>query len=483
MSEAKRIAQEAIQKTLERKRQIEQARANFTEFKRFMIASYQHAPHLEAVDKALMRLERAFQLKDFSSVKPNLAIEMPPRHGKSFTVARLFPAWFLGRNPNARIIIASYGASLSEKHSRFIRNLIRSKRFRMIFPDVKLSEESQARDAWDLAAPYAGGLDAVGKGGALTGKGADLIITDDLVKGRSEAESELLRDQDWEWFQDDLLTRREPNAIQVSIGTRWHQDDVHGRIHELEKDFWDFLVLPALARADDPLGRKIDEPLWAERFPLEKLLEIKQRMGEYGFESLYQQAPFAREGALFQPSKLVFLDAPPPRFEMRVVVRFWDLALSNDQRADYSVGIKMGIWNGCPVILDMVRVRARWDALTGVIRRTAFTDGAGVFVGVERSYYHSQAVKQLLTDRDLHEYAFRSVAVEGDKYTRALPFAARVNEGLCYIVRGDWNRDFIEELRAFPLGAHDDIVDAASGAYNLLNQASPLQVLKRSLAV
>lgn len=479
----KKFAQKFWRQVLQDEEVLQRARSNFTVFKQVMMSNYQHAPHLDYIDRHLMAIEKAYREKDFSEVKRNLMIEIPPRHGKSYTVARLFPAWFLGRNPNARIILASYGASLSEKHSKAIRFLIRSKRYQSIFPTVKISEESKAKDAWDLAPPYVGGLDAVGKGGAMTGKGADLIITDDLVKGRLEAESANLREQDWDWLQNDLLTRREtPYAIHVAIGTRWHEDDVHGRIHRYESDLWDFITLPAFALEDDPLGRAVGEPLWKERFPAKFLHEARRRLGDYGFESLYQQRPFTKEGNLFFTNKIAKIASEPPRREMRLVVRFWDLAMSANERADYTVGVKMGLWNDNVVILDMVRVQVEWSEVVALISQIAQLDGPSVFVGIEETFYQSSAVRELLRRPQLMNYSIRGVRVDADKFTRALPLAARVNVGMCYMVEGDWNQALQEELRSFPMGAHDDIVDALSGAYNLLSSVMPIRILKTNIA-
>jgi len=474
------LARAALERARQRELVLERARNDFTAFKKFIHPSYEQAPHLDYIDAALMRLEASYRAKKFEGIKPNLMIELPPRHGKSLTVARLFPAWFLGRNPSARIILACYGASLAEKHSRFIRMLIRSKRFHELFPEVYLSEDSQARDAWDIA-NFGGGLDAVGKGGALTGKGADLIITDDLVKGRLEAESLIMREQDWSWLQDDLLTRKNsPYALHVAIGTRWHQDDVHGRIHEQERDLWDFITFPAIAEEADVLGRKPGEALWEARFPLAELQKTRRRMGEYSFEALYQQKPFLRTGSLFKVERLVPIENVPLQ-RLRVIVRFWDLAMSSNAQSDYTVGVLMGMWNEQPVILDMIRAQLEWSSVTNLIVQTALTDGPRVRIGIESSFFHSQAVKELLRKPSLRGFSVQGVQVEGDKYIRALPFAARVNEGLCYIVRGNWNHDLIEEMRAFPSGRHDDIVDALSGAYNLLVSSYPILVHKQNL--
>lgn len=257
-----------------------------------------------------------------------LAVFIPPRHGKSMTVARLFPAWFLGRNPDSRVLLTGYGASLVDQHSRFARNLLQTERYQAVFPDVLLAPDSRARSAWDIAGRM-GGMDAVGIGGAVTGKGAHLLIIDDPVKNREQAESTLIRQRIWDSYTSDLYTRLEPGGAMALIMTRWHEDDLSGRILKrlLNRESgsrdgasddgasfdgasfdgasydgvgWTVIRLPALAEEDDPLGRPLDAPLWADRYPAARLNAIRADIGAYAFFALYQQRPKPREGALFR---------------------------------------------------------------------------------------------------------------------------------------------------------------------------------------
>jgi hypothetical protein len=211
----------------------------------------------------------------------------------------MFPAWHLGRNPDHRIILASYGASLARKNSRYARNVVQLNRYRAVFPGVELADDSHAVDAWDIKGRE-GGLDALGVGGGVAGKGGNIIIIDDPVKSRVEAESKVYRDRTWDWFNDDLYTRREPGAATIAVMTRWHQDDLVGRLLKKQPGRWEMLNLPALAEGDDPLGREEGAALWPWRYPIEELDEIRYRLGMYAFASLYQQRPVPREGGLFK---------------------------------------------------------------------------------------------------------------------------------------------------------------------------------------
>lgn len=273
---------------------------DFTAFKQALWPLYRHAPHLSLIDEALVAVARHVESGGMEGIG-RLAIFLPPRHGKSQTVARLFPAWFLGRNPDRRIILTGYGASLVEKHSRFVRNLMTSARYRELFPTSMLARDSKARSSWDLYGRE-GGMDSPGILGAATGKGAHVLIIDDPVKSRKEAESKIVRDSVWEAYRSDLYTRLEPGGAVILIMTRWHEDDLAGRLLREgdEGDDWSIINLPALAEIGDALGRDAGEALWPARYPEERLAKIRAALGEYAFAALYQQQPRPREGALFK---------------------------------------------------------------------------------------------------------------------------------------------------------------------------------------
>lgn len=449
--------------------EIRDARHDLTAFDRYMFRRYDAAPHLRLVNRALMDVARYLQTDGREGIG-RLIIEAPPRHGKSLSTARLFPAWALGRMPDLRVILASYGAQLSEKHSRFVRNMIASPVYARIFPSVRLSPDSKAVDAWDLAEPHMGGLHAVGKGGALTGFGGNLIITDDLTKSRAEAESEIQRDADWDWFTDDCLTRQEPNAAHIAIGTRYHLDDVLGRLLLNDGDAYAVLRLPALAEPDDPLGRGVGEALWPERFPAGVIERQRAIMGEYSFAALYQQKPVPMSGGLFKREQLTLIDALPA--DLVGAVRFWDTAMSSKTSADYTVGVLLGMTErGRYVVLDVRRFRMEWGDVQPEIIRVAQQDGWEIPIGIEEVAFMSRAVQEVLTDPRMHPFSVQGVKPDRDKLVRARAFEARVNAGLVDVFRGAWSGSYIDELCSFPFGAHDDQVDATSGAYAMLDSA------------
>lgn len=426
-----------------------------TDFKARAYARYQHAAHLEILDQHLTQVTRYVETGGREGIG-RLIIEMPPRHGKTVTTSRLYPAWHLGRNPNHRIMLVSYGATIADKNSRAARNLMRSDVYRAIFPGIELAQDSRAVDSWDIAG-HDGGLDALGIGGGATGKGAHILIIDDPIKSRAEAESETYRERNWESFTSDLYTRLEPGGAIIIMATRWHTDDLTGRALQMEGEGWVRLSLPAISDSG---------ALWPARFPLDTLLKIQEALGEYEFASLYQQNPIPRGNGLFDPSKIEVVETPP---EIVRAVRFYDLAVTAKRTADYTVGLKLGITaDERPVILDLWRAQKETPDVQEAIVQNAQIDGVSVPIRLEAEKAGIVQLQFLLRDPRMHRYVIDAKPPEGDKYTRAAPSAARVNAGRVLMVRGAWNRAFVDELAVFPMGAHDDQVDALSGAYDML---------------
>lgn len=449
-------------------------RLSFTAFCRVALPAYEHPPHLAMIDRALHQVARYVE-SDGAEGIGRLAIELPPRHGKSVKAARLFPSWLIGRNPDLRIILASHTAALSEGHSRFVRNLLRDPRYAAIFPAARLADDSQARDSWDMAEPHTGGLVAIGVDGAIHGRGGKLIVADDLVRSLEAYQSEAGRDKLWDWFSTDLLSRQEPHAAIVAIGTRFGIDDPLGRLELYEGQRWTRIRLPALAEADDPLGREVGAALWPQRFDRNWLLSQAESMGNYSFSALYQQDPQAASGGLFKREKLQVIDVPPADVTRRV--RFWDLALSEKTSADRTVGTLLARTSSNALcVLDVRRFQKEWAAVQDEIARTARDDGPGVIIGVESAFFHSQMVDQLLKRPDMHGFSVRAVKPTADKVSRALPLAARADSGLLYVINGPFVRDWLDELASFPGGRNDDQVDSATGAYSMLDQGQPIPV-------
>lgn len=425
----------------------------------------------------------------YSGEIKRLIINAPPQIGKSELTGVRFPAFWLGNRPNDSIIMSSYGQTRAEFNSKQVRNLIASPEYTELFPGVRLDPKSQAADMWALDNPYRGGMKAAGIGGALTGFGAELAIIDDPIKDWQDGQSPTILRTAIEWYKGTFRTRvREDGAI-VIIMTRWNINDLTGYL--LEQGGWTLLRLSALAEPDeerkknnkflkqpentpDPLDRQPGESIAPQRFKAETLEQTKVEVGEIVWAGEYGQVPRAAEGGLFKRDKVAdkIIDVEPSNIIRRV--RFWDLALSEKNSADYTVGLQMGICsNRDIVILDVRRYRIEWDEAEEELALQMVDDGRGIEQGIEGAFFMTRAVKKLLQRPELHNFSIKNIAPDKDKYTRALPFAARWGEGLVYIMRRAWTDTYIEEMCAFPNGGHDDQVDASSGAWAMLDTNKP----------
>lgn len=453
----------------------EPARDNLTDFKQRVYNRYLHAPHLALLDRHLEQITRYVESGGREGIQC-LIVEMPPRHGKSLTVSQYYPTWHIGRNPDHRVMIASYQADLARKFSRKARNLIASPVYRQVFPGVALAPDRRAVEEWDLD-KREGGMNAVGVLSGATGKGAHILSCDDLIAGRADAESPTIRDRTWDAFIDDLLSRLEPNGAFIVTATRWHLDDPTGRIlQRWQPSSYVRLNLKALIESQqdadsDPLGRKVGEALWPARYPVPALKAIRDRSAAYSWSSLYQQSPTPAEGGLikrawFEPA---LQHAPPVQY----AVRYWDLAMSERTTADYTVGWKTGLdEHGHRIILDVARGQIDWENLTDFMAEVMIADGPNVAQGIEQKGYMSRAIQALNSDGRLRGYTILGYDVDKDKVTRALPAIAKAGAGMYHMVAAHWNDAWIDEAASFPLGAHDDQVDAWAGAEGMIEQGA-----------
>ncbi len=292
---------------------------------------------LEAVEKGLIR---------------RLMIFLPPRHGKSLLATQFFPAWYLGRHPDQFIITASYGQELADDFGRKVRNLVGDPLHQSIFPGFRLAEDSTSMRRFNTAA--GGSYYAVGRGGPITGRGAHLLIIDDPLKDREEAQSETVRRNLHEWYTNVAYTRLQPGAAIVIVQTRWHEDDLAGRLLREPGSDWEGVSLPAIAEANESF-RRAGEALWPEKFPLGVLEQIRIAVGGATWASLYQQRPAAAEGAIFKREWVRTYREAPASFKK--VVQSWDTAFKTGAENDYSVVTTWGTTDTGYYLLSLWRAR------------------------------------------------------------------------------------------------------------------------------
>ena len=262
-------------------------------FTEYTLPQYETAPHHRLIAHKLQQVE--------SGEISRLAIFVPPRHGKSELASRRFPAWYLGRHPERQLITASYNADLASDFGRDVRNIVGSADFGHVF-GITLAPDSQAANRWHT--DKGGAYVAAGVGTAITGRGTHILLIDDPVKDRADADSELVRKATWDWYRSTAYTRLMPGGAVILIQTRWHEDDLAGRL--LDSGEWEVLSLPALAEGDDPLNRQVGEALWPQWYDREELEHTRSVVGDREWSALFQQKPQADEGAYFKREWLCF---------------------------------------------------------------------------------------------------------------------------------------------------------------------------------
>ena len=450
---------------LERRRRTNTAGGalSFADFIRRVHPRYLHYKHCQELIAVLQRVA--------DGEIARLMVFMPPRHSKSETISRLFSAYYLYRHPSRFVGLASYGAELAY-------TLSRSARDHYTHAGGKMRSDAGAVKHWETTA--GGGLWAAGVGGPITGKGFHLGIIDDPLKDAEEAASAVIRTKHKEWYASTFSTRQEPGAQIVILQTRWHEDDLSGYLLTLEEDepeSWYVVNMPAIAGdmqpfpptcAVHPDWRESGAALCPERYPLERLQKIARRIGDYFFQSLFQQHPRPREGMMFKAGRVQFVDVAPVNARR---VRRWDIAASAGT-GDYSSGV-LEAWEapGIVYIEDVVRGQWAGDERDRIMRETAELDRVRGNV-VQLVPQDPGAAGKDQAAHFLRLLGGFTVEVEresGDKVTRADPFASQWNGGNVRIVRNEkWNQAYLDELYAFPQGKNDDQVDGSSGAYNKL---------------
>lgn len=409
---------------------------------------------------------------------PNrLVVAVPPRHGKSELISHRTPAWFLGLYPDRQVMLASYESSFAQTWGRKARDLL-EEHGRSLY-GVTVRDDARAQDRW-YTVGHGGVMGASGVGGRFTGMGADLLIIDDPIKNAEEARSPTIRAKQIDWWQSTAVTRLHPNAVVIVLMTRWHQEDLGGYLlnqdaDEHEGEPFTEIRLPAIAEAEDPLGRSEGEALWPSRYDVPLLNARKRSVGSYWWAAMYQGRPTPEGGGMFRREWFTRLRARP---QTRIKwVRYWDLAATEEtaksKDPDWTVGALLGRYPDNRLVLaDVKRVRSSPHNVERLMAATAVEDGTDVPIWIEQEPGSNAkiAVKHLIRNV-LTGYTARAMVSSKAKVVRADPVSAQAEAGNIDLVDGPWCNSFLDEAEQFPNGTHDDQVDALSGAYAALMQS------------
>lgn len=424
-------------------------------------------PHFAAMQARLDLVTQGAALREY--------FQIPIRHGKTEHNTIRYAVYRLERDPATRIIVASYSQRQADKFSREIRKLAKAR-------GVAMGERDAAGE-WETAA--GGGVRAVGAGAGVASVNADVILIDDPIGSRDEAESAAHRDRVYDWITSDILARAEPTTAVLMTMSRWHQDDPAGRLLDQQAARWHVLDLPAEAEAGDPLGRAIGAPLWPALRPASWLAEKRIELLDYGFASLMQGRPRPRAGGMFKWAWWKLLETAPVPTR---IVRYWDMAGTRPSGGgsdpDYTAGVAWQQFAQGFCVRHVERFRVEVAARDARIEQRARADlaryGAGrVAYWLEKQAGISgeeatQALVRRLQALGLAVYTERPT---GSKAERATPLASACLAGNVYLAPDDpaapWHDAFRLEAADFPYGRHDDQVDAAAGGFAKLTAPAP----------
>ena len=453
-----------------------------------------NARHVRYLCGKLMAVERG-EIK-------RLMVFMPPRHRKSQTTTAHFPAWFLGRNPDKYVMITSYGSSLAERFSKQARAL--TAEFGPELFGIDISKTGAAVDTWDIEGHY-GGLHAVGVGGAITGRGAHLLIIDDPHRSRADVNSDTIRESVWEWYTSTAYTRLEPDGAVIVIQTRWHTEDLAGKLlmaSETTDDYadqWEIVRFPAFAEEDDPLGRAPGDVLWPEEFGADVINRFRVTLGNREFTAQYQQRPIAVEGGAFQSAWFNWYTKNDISFDdddvyfrgrkLRVYTGI-DLATTEKTSSDDFAIVVIGLTDELDVlVLDVIHGQFAPDKQGDIVVKS-FDDWLPERIAVEDNggqvYFVSELKRWHTTHKNTPRLPVKGVTNTGDKYSRITRNVPFVESGGLWLRQSTdseegWvdmerlpglrihpkMRKLYEQLVTFtPKMAHEDVADAWDIAIN-----------------
>jgi len=436
------------------------AHDDLIEFCKRMQSDFIVGKHHRLLADMLMSIERGD--------KDRICVNIPPRHGKSNLVSIMYPAWFLGRNPNKKVMMVSHTTDLAVDFGRKVRNMIASDEYSAIFPTVKLAVDSKSAGRWNTNT--GGEYYACGIGSSIAGRGADLLLVDDphseqdVINGNFETFSKA-----YDWFTFGARTRLMPGGRVAIIQTRWHMDDLTGRvtkdmIQNERADQYEVVEFPAILDIDDEeTGEMIQKPLWPEFFDLEALLRTKASMPTFQWNAQYQQEPTAEEAALVKREWWqMWEQGDPPSCEY--IIMSLDAAAETHNRADFTALTTWGVFLNEDneayniILLNSIKKRMEFPELKDLAMEEYAEWEPDAFIVEKKS--SGTALYQEMRRMGLPVSEYTPHRGSGDKLARLNSVSDIVASGLVWVPPTRWAEEVIEEIAGFPFMSHDDLVDS-----------------------
>lgn len=468
LSESDLLTLEAQLIKLEKLKERELRHEKFIKFVEAVWPTFISGRHHKRMAEAFERVARG-ELK-------RLIINMPPRHTKSEFASYLLPAWFLGKYPSKKIIQSSNTAELAVGFGRKVRNLVDSDVYKDIFPDLTLQVDSKAAGRWNTSA--GGDYFAIGVGGTVTGKGADIFIIDDPhseQEAKQAATNPEIFDSVYEWYTSGPRQRLQPGGAIVIVMTRWAQRDLTGQVLKAAAarsgEDWEVIEFPAIL----PSGA----PLWPEFWPMTELEALRSELPNAKWQAQYQQNPVGNESAIVKRDWWkIWEKASPPKCDY--ILQTWDTAFEKNNRADYSAGTTWGVWENPEdkdlpniILLDVYKKRVEWvDLKRDVLNAYKEWEPDGMLI--EKKATGAPLI-----------YELRSMGIPVQEFTpgKGQDKIARLNSvsdiiasGKVWVPQTRWADELIDEIAAFPSGEHDDLVDATTLALMRFRQGGFLRL-------
>ena len=455
------------------------ARRDLIEFSRYTMPGYKPGWHHHAINDAVDRM--------LTGKLRRLIVSMPPRHGKSELISRRLPAFLLGQNPNETIIASSYSSDMASRMNRDIQRIMDSAEYKSLFPQTRLNE-SNARTiagSWlrnsDLfeVVGHQGVYRSAGVGGGITGMGAKWLLIDDPIKNREEADSAIMRENIWDWYTSTLYTRQAPDARILIVMTRWHSDDLAGRLIAHAKDNpkadqWEVITFPAISGREKESGdiREEGEPLWPEMFGIEDLERMKLSMGEYQWSALYQQHPRSGGGT----------EWPDEYFAKDIWFDFWPKTIAiktigvdpskgaGGKHGDYSAIVKLGRDTDGTLYCEADLARRSSEAIIDTVLETQGEFRADA-IAFETNQFQELLATQLQQKAAVAGYAVPLVKVvntvnKNIRIRRLGPYLSQKN--IRFKANSPGTKLLVDQLRDFPVSEYDDGPDSLEMALRVM---------------